>query len=157
MKLIDVIEEQLFSKMKEKLANAGQKIQGAVNNLTNKQGSTERPLPGRTPAPQGKSLSQEYQEFIKKYESINSDKTNMKALVYVKTYHEQTADNELDFQAQKIFGAKLYGPMKPGETRSYQMKGSFIPVDNISYSTVDENGKTVYYFAKVIEYTPSSK
>lgn len=141
-----VIEEQLFNKIKSKLQNT-------VNNLSDRF-SHEKPLPGKQPESTEKPLSQQYQEFIKKWEPINKDTTNYKALVYTQTQNANIIDSELQMKASQIINQKMQGQMKPGETRAFKLKGSFIPLDELSYM-VDENGRTTFYSVKLIEFTPS--
>jgi hypothetical protein len=141
-----VIEEQLFNKIKDKLKTT-------VNNLTDKF-SSEKPLPGKQPESTEKPLSQQYQEFIKKWEPINKDTTNYKVLVYTQSQNANIIDSELQMKAGQIVNQKMQGQIKPGEARGFKLKGSFIPLDEVSYM-VEENGRTTYYSAKLIEFTPS--
>ena len=142
-----VIEEQLFNKIKDK-------VQSSLKNIGDKI-SPEKPLPGRKPESGEKPLSQQYQEFIKKWEPINKDTSNYKVLVYTQSQNANIIDSELQMKAGQIINQKMQGQIKPGETRGFKLKGSFIPLDEVSYM-VEENGRTTYYSAKLIEFTPSN-
>lgn len=79
MKMIDVIEEQVFNKWKEKITNAAQKagtaIQTGVHNVSQKIADVTQKQPTQQPTQpqkQGRTLEETRAEWSK----INSDMTN---------------------------------------------------------------------------------
>lgn len=169
MKLIEIIEEQLLQNLRNKVQtaaqNIGSKVQNAtqvvgdkVNSLVNKnQPQQQTQLPTQQNSNQ---LSTEFNQFVEKYKNLNSDKTKM-------NYgFGQSSGERPDLVKNEAYNkAKMGLSGKMGTTTSdgnktitvTNMTGGFIPIDEKSYGSQDQNGKITWYYAVVLAFKNSEQ
>jgi hypothetical protein len=153
MKLIEIIEEQLLQNLKNKVQTAAQNVGNKVNSIVNK--------PQVQPTQQNSNqLSTEFNQFVEKYKNLNSDKTKM-------NYgFGQSSGERPDLVKNEAYNkAKMGLSGKMGTTTSdgnktitvTNMTGGFIPIDEKSYGSQDQNGKITWYYAVVLAFKNSEQ
>lgn len=153
MKLIEIIEEQLLQNLKNKVQTAAQNVGNKVNSIVNK--------PQAQPTQQNSNqLSTEFNQFVEKYKNLNSDKTKM-------NYgFGQSSGERPDLVKNEAYNkAKMGLSGKMGTTTSdgnktitvTNMTGGFIPIDEKSYGSQNQNGKITWYYAVVLAFKNSEQ
>ena len=140
MKMIDVIEEQLLQKMKEKLSDVGKKI----GNLSNKVQDTVKP--------EINPVMKKHMEFVEKYKNINQDPNSN--MVYVEGNDGGNPSsmllNRLKMQAISFFTKRELNK-NPGQNTLHKQYQNVKAVDWSCYTKLDDNSRTVTYCAYVFE------
>jgi monomeric isocitrate dehydrogenase len=109
MKMIDIIEEQVFNKWKEKLANVGQNIQNGVHNVAQKVADVtqKQPTQQTTQQPQPQKQGRTLEETRAEWSKVNSDMTNKRGFGEAVGQTESAALMQSHFKARASILKKL--------------------------------------------------
>lgn len=142
MKMIEIIEEQLLQKMKDKLSDVGKKL----TSVSNKVQTIVKPEIGPT--------EKKYIEFVEKYKNINQNPDSNMVFVEGNDGGKSTMlVNRLKMNAVSIYIKKEMSK-NPEQTTISKTYSNVRAVDWSCFSKLNEEGVIVNYCAYLFEILP---
>jgi hypothetical protein len=140
MKMIEIIEEQVLQKIKDKLSDVGKKI----GDLKNKAQDIVKP--------EINPVIQKHMEFVEKWKKTNDDLNSNKIFVEGNDggHTGNSLINRLKLQAVSIYTKRELNK-NPNQTTIIKRYTSANPLDWSCYVKPDEKGQMVTYCAYVFE------